>query len=198
MSLGAASDRSQHPDTIDEPAAPEQAAVDLARLYATHFRYVWRCLRSLGVWDRDLDDAIQDVFLVVQRKLPEFDGKGAHKTWLYAIAIRIARRIKERYRRDQGRVLDPQDSSNSSDAGLDTEAQLERTERLNLARMALRVLDDDKREVFVLAQVEQMSAPEIAEVIGIPLNTVYSRLRAARAAFEAEVRRLSSCSRSAP
>jgi RNA polymerase sigma-70 factor, ECF subfamily len=58
-------------------------------------------------------------------------------------------------------------------------------------------LDDDKREVFVLAQVEQMSAKEIADIVGIPMNTVYSRLRAARAAFESEVQRLSFRSRSA-
>jgi RNA polymerase sigma-70 factor (ECF subfamily) len=182
---------------IDEPAAQAPAVVDVAQLYATHFRYVWRCLRSLGVWDRELDDALQDVFMVVQRKLPEFDAKVPHKTWLYAIALRIARRVKERQRRDQNRSATDDDPATPSLMYLDTQARVERNERLQLARRGLRVLDDDKREVFVLSQVEQMSAPEIAEVIGIPLNTVYSRLRAARSAFEAEVRRLSSCSRSA-
>jgi RNA polymerase sigma-70 factor (ECF subfamily) len=62
-------------------------------------------------------------------------------------------------------------------------------ERLALAHAALETLSDEHREVFVLARVEEMSAPEIAEVIGIPLNTVYSRLRAARLAFDAAIAR---------
>ena len=65
-----------------------------------------------------------------------------------------------------------------------------------LARRALAALDDEKREVFVLARIEEMSAPEIATVVGIPINTVYSRLRAARLAFEAEITRLAASTRS--
>ncbi|MEI9952672.1 MAG: sigma-70 region 4 domain-containing protein [Pseudomonadota bacterium] len=71
-------------------------------------------------------------------------------------------------------------------------------ERLALARRALASLDDDQRELFVLARVEQMSAPELASLLGIPLNTVYSRLRAARLAFDAEVTRLRASTRSTP
>lgn len=195
MSLGAIQDRSARQDPVNEPPVP--VALDLAQLYATHFRYVWRCLRSLGVRERELDDAIQDLFMVVQRKLPEFDGKVSPKTWLYAIAIRIARRTKERYWRDQRHGTPDDEPERPSTSSLDAEAHVERNERLVLARAALGALDDDKREVFVLAQVEQMSAKEIADIVGIPMNTVYSRLRAARAAFEAEVQRLSLRSRSA-
>jgi RNA polymerase sigma-70 factor, ECF subfamily len=71
-------------------------------------------------------------------------------------------------------------------------------ERLALARAALAALSDEQREVFVLSRIEQMSAPEIVEVVDIPLNTVYSRLRAARLAFEAEVVRLKASPRSNP
>lgn len=186
---------------LAEPSAEPIRAItvpDLAELYGQHFRYVWRCLRSLGVHDRELDDAIQDVFLVVQKKLPEFDGQVSPKTWLYAIAIRIARRCKERHQRG----LQRNDSSDERLQGLpsqrDTEAEYHQNQQLALARMALDALDDEKREVFVLAQVEQMSAPEISEVTGLPVNTVYSRLRAARGAFTAAIDRLEARHRRSP
>src|ERR1700754_5130183 len=73
---------------------------ELSAVYEAHFRYVWRCLRSLGVRDAQLDDSLQDVFLVVQRRLPEFDGGAELRTWLYAIALRIARKYRERARRE--------------------------------------------------------------------------------------------------
>lgn len=167
----------------------------LAELYECYMRYVWRCLRGLGVTDCELDDSIQDVFLVVQRRLPDFDGRVSPKTWLYAIAIRVARRYKERYRRS----LFHKDIGEEQETGListaNTEAVIEHNQRLEYARHALSALDDAKREVFVLAQVEQMSATEIAEVTGLAVNTVYSRLRAARLAFAAEIRRLEACHR---
>ncbi|MGC4095156.1 MAG: sigma-70 family RNA polymerase sigma factor [Polyangiaceae bacterium] len=169
---------------------------DIAELYETHFRYVWRCLRSLGVRDALLDDALQDVFIVAQRRLPEFDGAVAPGTWLYAIALRIARKYRVRQRNDPS--LDELTQPELVAPGADGEANLQRAQRLQLARAALETLDDEKREVFVLARVEQMSAPEIAGVVGVPLNTVYSRLRAARLAFEAEVRRLEAAWRKAP
>ena len=172
---------------------------DVKRIYEAHYRYVFRCLRSLGVRDAQLDDALQDVFMVVQRRLGEFDGRVALSTWLYAIALRVARKARDRARRDAERSATPLDGHEPEAPGADAEATLSSSERLVLARAALEALDDEKREVFVLAQVEQMSAPEIAEVIGIPLNTVYSRLRAARQAFADEVARLASLpQRSAP
>ncbi|HYQ15124.1 MAG TPA: RNA polymerase sigma factor [Polyangiaceae bacterium] len=186
-------------EALDRRVGPQGAPADarssapvtqLTAVYEAHFRYVWRCLRSLGVYDAQLDDALQDVFVVVQRKLPEFDGGAQLRTWLYAIALRISRKYRERARREP----------TSLDAAPENQPELVLThsgegaalqnERLALARAALEALSDEQREVFVLARVEQMSAPEIASVIEIPLNTVYSRLRAARLAFEAEVARL--------
>jgi RNA polymerase sigma-70 factor (ECF subfamily) len=159
----------------------------IAEIYDAHFRFVWRCLRSLGVPDAALDDALQDVFVVVQRKLSTFEGRSELRTWLYAIALRIGRRYRARARLDGGGV---ELQEEEPFAGGDGESVLEQTERLALARSALDALDDEKREVFVLAQVEQMSAPEIAAITGVSVNTVYSRLRAARSAFAAEVRRI--------
>ncbi|HYJ07995.1 MAG TPA: sigma-70 family RNA polymerase sigma factor [Polyangiaceae bacterium] len=179
------------PGTAAESCTASAERPTLAAVYESHFRYVWRCLRSLGVRDAQLDDALQDVFVVVQRKLDDFDGRAELRTWLYAIALRIARKYRERAMRDPLPLpLEPELG------GTDAEGAVTHHERLALARLALEALSDDQREVFVLARVEQMSAPEMAEVIGIPLNTVYSRLRAARLAFEAEVARLKTSPRS--
>lgn len=174
--------------------AESNAAGGIEAVYAEHFRYVWRCLRALGVRDDALDDAAHDVFLVVQQKLAQFDGHVAVTTWLYAIAIRVARRSRAATRRDAWRYA-PVDSPLGADlssrpASDDQEQTLAQSERLSLAQRALDRLDDDKREAFVLSQVEDMSAPEIAEITGVPLNTVYSRIRAAKLAFQAEVTRL--------
>jgi RNA polymerase sigma-70 factor (ECF subfamily) len=173
---------SEAPATACEPRV---VPPDIAAVYEAHFAYVYRCLRGLGVRDAALDDALQDVFLVVQDKLARFDGGAQLRTWLYAIVLRIARRYRERAAIEASKFVA---SELASDATL--EAELERGERLQLAQRALSALDDDKREVFVLAQVEQMSAPEIAEILGVPVNTVYSRLRAARSAFSTHVARL--------
>lgn len=173
-------------------------ASDLSAVYEDHFRYVWRCLRGLGVHDAHVDDALQDVFVVVQRRLPEFDGKVALRTWLYAIALRIARKYRDRARREPAPLEAARDSQPELMLEHSGEGAALQNERLALARLALSALSDEQREVFVLARVEQMSAPEIASVVGIPLNTVYSRLRAARLAFEAEVARPRASTRNTP
>jgi RNA polymerase sigma-70 factor (ECF subfamily) len=173
-------------------------APDLSAVYEAHFRYVWRCLRSLGVDDAVLDDALQDVFVVVQRRLAEFDGGAELRTWLYAIALRIARKYRERRRREPTSLETTSPSQPELVLAESGEQAALSNERLSLARAVLATLSDEQREVFVLARVEQMSAPEISGVVGIPLNTVYSRLRAARLAFEAEVARRKSPTRNTP
>jgi RNA polymerase sigma-70 factor, ECF subfamily len=187
--------------TQGSPASEHSALLsmpDLSAVYEAHFRYVWRCLRSLGVDDAVLDDALQDVFVVVQRRLAEFDGGAELRTWLYAIALRIARKYRERRRREPTSLETTSPSQPELVLAESGEQAALSNERLSLARAVLATLSDEQREVFVLARVEQMSAPEIAGVVGIPLNTVYSRLRAARLAFEAEVARRKSPTRNTP
>jgi RNA polymerase sigma-70 factor, ECF subfamily len=168
-------------------AAPTSPTYNLAQVYEAHGDYVFRCLRSLGVRDDVLDDAFQDVFMVVQGKLPAFDGRAKLSTWLYAIVLRVARRYRERAAHEASRFVASEPPSPTR-----PEDELEHNEQLALARRALDALDDTKREVFVLAMVEQMSAPEIAAVMDVPVNTIYSRLRAARAAFSDQVTRMQS------
>jgi RNA polymerase sigma-70 factor, ECF subfamily len=186
------------PEEGAEPTRAPAASPDLATVYELHFRYVWRCLRSLGVYDAHLEDALQDVFMVVQQKLGSFDGRAELRTWLYAIALRIARKHRDRRRREPASLDTARDSQPELVLASTGEAAALQSERLELARVALDTLSDEQREVFVLARVEQMSAPEIAEIIGVPLNTVYSRLRAARLAFEAEVARRQGSARNSP
>lgn len=206
-------------DTLEESAfdesafgssastSPQLSAADVGRVYEAHFQFVWRCLRSLGVRDDALDDALQDVFVVVHDKLHHFDGKANLRTWIYSIALRVARRYRERVAKDARKfVSSTQAGSDGTSEELDVltgrtgdlERELDTSEQLELARRALEMLDDEKREAFVLACVEQMSAPEIAEITGLPLNTVYSRIRAARLAFTARVARMQSLARRSP
>lgn len=181
-----------------EPVAPATGGLTFQSVYQAHFHYIWRCLRALGVSEHALDDAAHDVFLVVQRKLSSFDGAEARlTTWLYEIALRVGRRYRAQTAKDARRsvsLLAPDLDEGGTEqvclAQPDAGCELEHAERLALARQALAALDDDKREAFVLGCVEQRSAPEIAELTSVPLNTVYSRLRAARRVFAAEIARL--------
>lgn len=166
-------------------AQPVELAVpSVAEVYEAHFAYVHRCLRGLGVHPSALDDALQDVFVVVQNKLPQFEPRARLRTWLYAIVLRVARRYRARWARHGAELLPNPPGSEPS-----CERDVQAHERLRLAQLALSGLGEEKREVFVFAQIEAMSAPEIAEITGLPVNTVYSRLRAARAAFAANVER---------
>jgi RNA polymerase sigma-70 factor (ECF subfamily) len=163
------------------------AVLDLPAIYDQHADFVWRSLRRLGVPERSVDDAVQDVFIVVHRRLGEFEGRSTLKSWLFGIARRVAhdhrRRIgrKERDEELPEVVADP--------AGTTPALEAERAEAVRALHAILASLDDDKREVFILAELEQMTAPEIAAALGVNLNTIYSRLRAARAAFDAAVAR---------
>ncbi|HTV19436.1 MAG TPA: RNA polymerase sigma factor [Polyangiaceae bacterium] len=178
-------------------APPATGSLSFQQVYEAHFQYIWRCLRGLGVSEHALDDAVHDVFLVVQRKLPSFDGSQASvTTWLYEIALRVGRRYRCQTAKDAQRSVSLAPPEHDDGPGelagdaADPGCELEQAERLALARRALAALDADKREAFVLGCVEQRSAPEIAELTGVPLNTVYSRLRAARRLFAAEIARL--------
>jgi RNA polymerase sigma-70 factor (ECF subfamily) len=159
------------------PAPPRS----VGSVYEQEASYVFRCLRGLGVREAHVEDAVQDVFLVVHDKLASFDGNARLRTWLYAIVIRVARRYRER----QARAVDAEADALMADH--DVERALLSRERLELARLALSVLSDAKREVFVLSEIEQLTAPEIASITLTPLNTVYARLRAARAEFERRI-----------
>jgi RNA polymerase sigma-70 factor (ECF subfamily) len=162
--------------TVAAPAESIQTPA-IAAIYREHFQFIWRSLRRLGVREASIEDACQDVFLVAHRKLHTFEGRASFKAWLFAIAIRVA----AEHRRKDGRLhLDP----DASPVSAHPDHTLELRRRVNLLDHILEELNDDQREVFVMAEVEQFSVPEIAQAIGQKLNTVYSRLRLARIRFE--------------
>jgi RNA polymerase sigma-70 factor (ECF subfamily) len=148
-----------------------------AAIYKDYFPFVWRCLRALGVAGAALDDAAQEVFVVVHRRLPEFRGESSLRTWLYAIVRNIAANQRRGAQRGALQAeLDPQLPSRAPDP---CEHAQDR-EAADFVQGFLATLDDKKRDVFVLALLEQLAVPEVAETLGIPLNTAYTRLRSVR------------------
>jgi RNA polymerase sigma-70 factor (ECF subfamily) len=173
------------PLAIQRPNGAEAPGFDA--IYEANFDFVWRSLRRLGVEEPSVDDAAQEVFVVVHRKLGDFEGRSSLKTWLYAIALHVARHHRRSVKRKQAPSLSlpPADLEAVPDAsGRGPHEAIEAADGLKLLDHLLGQLHDEKREVFVLAHIEQMPATEIAEVLGENLNTVYARLRAARRDFE--------------
>ena len=151
----------------------------LRQLFDEHARYIWRSLRHLGVADADIEDVCQEVFLVAHRKLPEFAGRSSLRTWLYGICLRQASDYRRRayVRRERPTAELPVDSTrpaaSSDDPGNNAESR-------TLLLALLSQLDDEKREVVVLYELEGFSMREVAEIVGCPLQTAYSRLYAGR------------------
>lgn len=158
-------------------------------IYEEYFDFVWRSAKRLGMADSSLEDAVQDVFLVVHRRLPEFEGRSSIKTWLFGIVLRTVRGYR---RSEQRKPTSPLVSERVADTAADSlpESRAGAAEAVRLLYRLLDGLDQEKREVFVQAELEQMTAQEIAEAMDINVNTVYSRLRAARKAFNQAVVRL--------
>lgn len=170
----------------DAPRAATCVRPSFERVYEAHFDFVWRSTRRLGVADYAVDDVVQEVFLVVHRQLAKFEGRSAVKTWLYGITRRVVSDHRRKARRRGHHEPIPE---TIAAGGSSPHERAEKNEAARLLHAILDSMPDDKREVFVLAELEQMSAPEIAEVLGANLNTVYSRIRKARKVFEAALAR---------
>ncbi len=160
----------------------------LTALMQQHFDLVWRSLRRFGLSGADADDAAQEVFLIASRKLDSI-ASGSERAFLFGTALKVAstrRRTLRRRPELADAELDDHDEPSAPGP--------ERLTQLSQARELLQaVLDDMSLELkapFVLFELEEQSVPQIAELLGLPLGTVSSRLRAARAEFQAAVRRL--------
>jgi RNA polymerase sigma-70 factor (ECF subfamily) len=159
---------------------------DLATLFRTHFDFVWRVARSLGVPASGVDDAVQDVFLTVHRRLSEFEGRASMRTWIYAITYRTAQNHRRRSQRQRFDELLEEPLAEGPGPG----EQLDSARAGQFVMQFLEKMSGEKRDVFVLCVLEELSAPEVAEILGVKLNTVYSRLRLARADFRAALERV--------
>jgi RNA polymerase sigma-70 factor, ECF subfamily len=160
---------------------------DFATLYRCEFSYVWNTLRRLGASPRDLEDLAHDVFLVVHRHLSDFDATRPLRPWLFGIAIRVLADFRRAFR-NQREI--PCEVGEMADPAPHPDRHLEQSEARAMLMKALSRLDLDRRAVFVMHDIDEIAAPEIATGLGVPLNTVYSRLRLARADVAASIRRL--------
>ncbi len=161
-----------------------------ADLYTTYFTFVWSMSRFLGVDAGELDDVVQDIFVIIYERLHTLEQPESLRSWIYGIVRRVVSKyhrtkrtalIKSGTVRVEPELLSPELCTPEQMTGLSEEAKL--------VWSMLEKLDAPKREVFVLAEVEDMTAPEIAAAIEVPLNTVYSRLRAARQELEEMLQR---------
>ena len=168
------------------PAAPVPLRAEhFDDVYDAHFSFVWRSARAGGVEEHALDDVTQEIFVAVHKRLGDFEGRSTVRTWLYGIARNVVRaHRRERKKRDATGGPSPTDPDSLHDASEPSpEGHAARAQAGRLVVKLLDSLDDDKREVFVLAELEQLTAQEIADMLQENLNTVYSRLRLAREAF---------------
>jgi RNA polymerase sigma-70 factor (ECF subfamily) len=170
----------RHSSTVtesSEDAGPRPQTLSFARIFEEHVPFLWRAAVALGVPEAEADDVCQEVMLVVHKKLATFDG-AALKSWLYAICLRVASdyRKKARVRRERPTAEPP-------DAVLGSTQLEELAARRAEARLleVLAELDDEKRDAFVLFEIGELTLREIAEATDTPLQTLYSRLQAARA-----------------
>lgn len=171
-------------DALVHGGVEGQATPAFQAIYKEYFRAMWRTLRRLGVDPPHLDDAVQDVFMIVHRRLPEFDGRSL-RGWLYAIAVRIA----SDHRRGAARRRALPLPETLVDPRPDPARASELEESVRLLHQLLGELDEPKRTVFVLGELEELSVPEIATALAENQNTIATRLRVARACFDEAFRR---------
>jgi RNA polymerase sigma-70 factor (ECF subfamily) len=165
---------------------PSADTHDFESVYRAHHGFVWRTLRHLGVDPGRVDDAVQDTFMVVHRRLGEFAGRAAMRTWLFE----IARRVAGRYRRTAAREAPRNCEVPELESAARPDDDLAKAEAAEILTLFLDELDRDKSVVFIMAELEQRRAPEIAETLELNLNTVYARLRAARQQLDRLIIRL--------
>lgn len=159
-------------------AVPSVPSLD--EVYRDHVDFVVRITRQLGVPPAHVEDVVHEVFIVVHRRLPEYEPRGALRSWLYG----ITKRVVMHHRRHAQRLSARERKAPVPAPAPDPHEDLARRRAAEAAEACLAQLDEDQRVVLVLADLEGMSAPQIAEAVGAKLNTVYSRLRLARRRFE--------------
>jgi RNA polymerase sigma-70 factor (ECF subfamily) len=162
---------------------------DFQTIYREHYATIWRFLLHLGVRKSDVPDVTHNVFLIAYRKLAEFEHRSSVRTWLCGIALRVARD----FQRSAAVRLEVAESDVPIAPGRtagDSGDAFDQKQQLALAERLLDALPAEQREVFVLHELEQMTGPEIASLMGTPLNTVRTRLKRARDAFRQRVAQL--------
>jgi RNA polymerase sigma-70 factor (ECF subfamily) len=170
------------PDLREVVERAATVSLDFRQVYDNYFAFVWRAVKNRGVPDAATDDVVQEVFLVVHRKLAEFEGRSTLRTWLSGIVRRVVSdHVKKRGNQASGQeALDDHPLESADDPAMD----FERRAAAVLVDALLAKMSEPHREVFVLYELEQLTTREIAELTRINENTVQTRLKAARKAFQ--------------
>lgn len=179
---GSAGSWARSPDGLGrasgEVAVP--AVPPFEQIYDDNSVFIWRSLRGLGVADANVDDAVQEVFIVVHRRLPEYEPRAHIRSWLFGIAMRVAKDHRRSARRKPTVPLGEDPVLVARDSPFE---QVARNQALAFVERFLDTLNDEQRALFVLTELEQLRVPEAAEVLGENLNTTYSRQRVIRKLF---------------
>ena len=165
----------------DRPVPVVRPVYTFDEVYERHFRFVWRVLRAFGLPPSMVEDAAQDVFVVVHRRLAEFEGRSDIRTWLFRIASWIVSNERRRLRTKPAH--EPIDDEAVGDRTAGPFEMAARSEAIRKLEHFLNRMDPDKRIAFLLMEIEEMKANEVAELLEINVNTAYSRLRLAREQF---------------
>ena len=177
----------------DPPSSTGALRADAFRaMFEAESSFLWNSLRRLGVPARDLDDIAHDVFLTAYRRFDDYDPARPCRPWLFGIAFRTVRRYRDlaRHGREVGGDLGDDAMATAADQGRPVDEQLAAAQARRMLAQALDTLDLDRRAVFVMHDIDSCAMPEIAAVLGVPLNTAYSRLRLARAQVKQALSRL--------
>jgi RNA polymerase sigma-70 factor (ECF subfamily) len=184
---GALAAAASGPHAVDfTTSESSRVSAPFREVYDRYFGFVWRSAANRGVPTAALDDVVQEVFIVIHRKLPEFESRSSLRTWIAA----IVRRVVADYKKKRGNqpVGDETLEREPSVAPASSEA-LEGKAALELLDALLAKMTKEQREVFILHEIEQMSGAEIADLTSANENTVWTRLRAARRIFQEGVAR---------
>jgi len=172
-------------DKAPQASVVETGSERLSALIAAHLDFVWRSLRRLGVPTAHVDDAAQQVWLILVRRLAEIES-GSERSFLFGTAVRVA----AEWRRKLARSREVAATSETADDAPDAEELLAARQKRLVLDEVLDSLPEELRIVFILYELEEQTAAEIAQLLALPPGTVASRLRRARAAFDAVVKRL--------
>jgi RNA polymerase sigma-70 factor, ECF subfamily len=153
-------------------------------IYRQYFDFVWSSVRRLGVRPDAVDDVVQEVFIVIHSRVHTLERPDALRSWIYGVVRRTVsgHHRSQRMREHSGVALAVEPDVRTRPRTPSDIA--EQNDEVKLLFSLLEELDEPKRDVFVMAELDELTVPEIAEILEIPLNTAYSRLRAARQAFE--------------
>lgn len=171
------------------------------RVYAETFPAAWRMVRRMGVADTSVDDVVQEAFVAVYRNLFRFNGASTVKTWVLGVTMGVVRNYRRAWRRKRaGCALATvvEDPDLIPAAALDPHQHLTRAEAGRLVQQVLNGMNEEKASLFILVEIEGLTAVEVAQGLGLNVQTIYSRLASARREFERGLLRAQLGSRTLP